>query len=133
MNQWPYPGDSPNARIRRVAHAYRATLEVYAPLACRDLDQRMIGMGQQWVVPSMITVDPDQWLTPAQAADLLCVEVDSLRQLRRRGLLTGRRNGKHWEYQAREIESAFARPRGRNRSVTDTIRNVGRSVPEETT
>lgn len=130
MNEWPYPGDSPNARIRRVAHAYRATLEMYAPLACRELDTRMRNMGQHWVVPHAITVEPDQWLTPAQAADLMCVEVDAIRQLRRRGVITGRRVDNRWQYQVREIENAFARPRSRNRTVTDTIANTGRSVPE---
>lgn len=130
---WPYPGDSPNARIRKVAHAYRATLEAYAPLACQQLDERMRNMGQHWVVPSVITVDPDEWLSPAQAADLLCVEVDAIRKMRRRGVLKGRKDGNRWEYQAREVESAFTRPRGRNRAGTDTIRDIGRSVPEETT
>lgn len=130
MTEWPYPGDSPNARARRVAHAYRATLETYAPLACQQLDNRMRDLGQHWVTPDHITIDPDQWLSPAQAADLMCVETDTIRQMRRRGILTGRKTGHHWQYQTREIEQAFAQPRERNRTVTDTMPTTGTTAPK---
>lgn len=121
MNQWPYPGDSPAARARRVAQAYRATLDVYAPRACADLDARMRNLGQQWVVPGVVTYDPDEWVDPAKAAELACVEVDAIRQMRRRGVIRGRQVGKRWEYRVGEIEKAFMRPRSRNATVTDTI------------
>lgn len=118
---WPYLGDSPNAIIRRVCHAYRATLQQCAPEECAELDRRMIGLGQKWVVPQLVTVDPDDWLTPAEAADYACIELDSIRQMRRRGRLTGRKVGKHWQYQAREIEAAFMGLRGRTGAKTDTM------------
>lgn len=128
-SKWPFPGDSPAARARRVAQAYRAMLDHHAPRACADLDRRMRNMGQHWVVPGVVTqYDPEQWLSPAEAAELACVEVDAIRQMRRRGIIAGRRNGRQWEYQVREIESAFTRVRGRKATVTDTITNSGTGV-----
>lgn len=127
---WPYPGDSPNARIRRVAHAYRAALERYAPRACAEIDALMRRLGQQWVVPGVLTHEPEEWVTPAEAADILCCDVDAIRQMRRRGVLKGRQVGKRWQYQVRELEKAYARPRGRNGTVTDTMPGSGTRAPE---
>lgn len=130
---WPYPGDSPAARARRVAHAYRAALSVEAPAACEKLDKRMRDLGQMWVVPDLITVDEDQWLTPAQAADLACVDTNTIRQMRRRGIVQGRRNPRGtWEYRAGDIIASFARPRGRSASVTVTLHASGTTVPTAT-
>lgn len=130
---WPYPGDGPAARARRVAHAYRAALETQAPDACRTLDEQMRRFGQQWVVPDVLIIDDeDEWLPPSRAADLACVEADAIRQMRRRGVLKGRRDpAGNWQYRAGDIVDVFLRPRGRTRGVTDTLHASGSSVPAD--
>ena len=103
MMTWPYPGDSPIARARRVAHAYRARLHTVAPDVCAQLDAAMSEWGQHWVVPRVVSYDPDTWLSPAQAADLGGVEVDTVRQWRLRGRLKGRYKQGKWQYRAGDI------------------------------
>lgn len=126
---WPFPGDSPVARARRVAHAYRASLEAVAPEVCADMDRMMRQFGQLWAVPGVLAYDdPDAWLTPADAAELVCVEVDTIRQMRRRGVLKGRYENGGWRYRAGDVLDCFARPRGRKTSVTDTLSTSGTSV-----
>lgn len=130
---WPYPGDSPVARTRRVAIAYRAALEQTAPLSCAALDKLIGGeFGQTWVLPGFAGYEPDEWLSPADAAALACVEVDTIRQMRRRGVIHGRQYQGRWQYRAKEIVDAFAQPRSRNRAVTDTLPTSGSSAPEGT-
>jgi hypothetical protein len=113
---WPYPGDSPTARARRVAHAYRHALEQAAPDHCANLDKTMYDYGQHWVVPRLVTVDPAAWLTAADAADLAAVNPATLRHLRHTGRLTGRRlSARRWEYLAGDILALSATPRKRTR------------------
>lgn len=126
---WPYPGDGPTARARRVAHAYRATLQNLVPKACQALDDRMRSMGQHWVVPHRVAIEPDEWVSAADAAQLACVKLDAIRQMRHRGRLTGRKLGGRWEYQVRDILNAFAKSRSRNRPVTDTLTTNGTRMP----
>jgi hypothetical protein len=104
MTGWPYPGDSPLARARRVAQAYRAALDTADPDTCRRLDGLARRWGETWAVPSVSVHDLDDWLTPAQAADLACVSTGHLRVWRHRGRLTGRqRLDGTWEYLARDV------------------------------
>jgi hypothetical protein len=110
---WPYPGDSPVARARRVAHAYRARLQTADPPACADLDATMRAWGQQWAVPRVLTVEPDAWVTASEAADLAAVSLGALRELRRRQRLTGRKVDGRWQYQVKEIVALGARKRAR--------------------
>lgn len=112
-SRWPYPGDSPIARARRVAHAYRARLHDINTQACDEMDKRMRDWGQDWVIPRVVAYDPGEWLTPAEAADLAAVDTDTLRQLRRRGRLSGRRNGRSWEYRAADVLALNTTPRRR--------------------
>lgn len=131
MSEWPYRGDSAIARARRVAHAYRAALVDNAPAAAEQLDARMRSFGQHWVVPVAFNLDPHQWISAAQAAELACVELDAIRQMRKRGVINGRRRDGRWEYTVREIENSFVRARGRNRDVTDTVPSSGSTMPAE--
>jgi hypothetical protein len=113
MGTWPYPGDRPAARARRVAQAYRAALLDHAPGKCAELDDLMRQWGQTWVVPRVVTYHPDDWLSVHQAADLAAVELATLRGLRMRGRLVGRPNGRTWEYQAKDILALNANKRRR--------------------
>lgn len=122
---WPIAGDSPTAILRRVAGAYRARLYEVDPKGCAAIDDSMIGWGQGWVVVRDLPFDMDDWLTARQAADLACVEVRRIGYMRRLGLLEGRAVGHRWQYLARDVIAAFARPRtqltmhGRGLSATE--------------
>lgn len=113
---WPYPGDSPVVRARRVAHAYRAKLADIDPQACAQLDATMRKFGQQWAVPRVLTYDPAAWLNPTEAADLAGVRPDTLRIWRLRGLLVGRKTeAGEWEYRASDIIALTTKPRTRKK------------------
>jgi hypothetical protein len=137
MTGWPYPGDSPLARARRLAQAYRAALADTDPGACDQLDERARTWGETWIVPAVITHDLDDWLTPTQAADLACVDPAHLRTWRHRGRLTGRqRPDGGWEYQARDILELLTnrrrRPRQLRSTTTAPVRPAHQPPPEET-
>jgi len=78
VNTWPYPGDAPLLRARRVAHAYRQKLAEVDPDACDELDGMMRLWGQHWVVPRAITHAPNDLLTPSEAAELANTSVKSI-------------------------------------------------------
>lgn len=111
---WPYPGDSPVAKARRVAHAYRARLEDAQPDWAAQLDQRFVSWGERWVVPHLALFDLDDWLTPAEAAELGGVDTATVRMWRARGRLTGCRNANgDWRYRARDVIALLSAPRTR--------------------
>jgi hypothetical protein len=126
VTAWPYAGDSPVARARRVAQAYRARLEILDLDGCHDLDRLFADLGETWVAPRVLTVQPTDWLTAAEAADLAGVGVATLRQWRRRGLLSGERDARgSWRYWAGEVLDLVSSPRTRTRRRVHT----GRSGP----
>lgn len=117
---WPFPGDAPLARARRVAHAYRSRLSELAPEACAELDARMRRWGQGWAVPRVVTYTPDSMLTAAEAADLAACDPATLRQYRARGLLAGHRRGNTYRYRAGDVIALFARKRQRRTKESNT-------------
>ena len=110
---WPYPGDSPVARARRVALAYRTVLLQVDEAACRALDERMFGWGQSWVAPQIAVVQPDDWLPSTLAADLAGVEAATVRRWRLRGRIEGRWRAGRWEYRAGDVIAVLAAIRRR--------------------
>lgn len=114
---WPYPGDSPLVRARRVALAYRQRLQQISPQACAELDERMDQLGQGWAIPRPVIADPNAWISSRDAADLAAVAVATLYDLRKSGRLTGRRTKSgRWEYQVREIMALATQPRTRKKT-----------------
>jgi|GEM_PF-4083834 len=67
---WPWPGDTPLDRARRVAQSYRLALRNVAENACEDLDAQIIDdWGQTWLRPTLVeTMDLDDWVTVDVAA-----------------------------------------------------------------
>lgn len=117
MSTWPYPGDGPLARARRVAHAYRAVLVGIDPDACAALDRNMRRWGQGWAIPRVVTYDPEAMLTPSEAADLLACDPATLRELRARGRLVGVKEGRTWRYRAADVIALTVNPRSRKRNT----------------
>lgn len=101
---WPWRGDSQAARLRRITHAYRARLARVAPDECAELDAIMRKLGQHWVIPRPVTIDPQAWVSAADAAELAAVDAATIHRLRGRGRIAGRRVGANrWEYRVADI------------------------------
>lgn len=73
VKPWPWPDDTPNKRLRRVALSYRALAERLAEQLgindCKELDAQFIEYGQRWVVPQVIPWTDGDLLTAEQVAD----------------------------------------------------------------
>jgi hypothetical protein len=114
--RWPFPGDAPLVRARRVALAYRTRLADLEPGVCAEMDERMTRWGETWVVPRLVTFDADDQLTPAQAAELACVRIGTLRVWRQRNVLKGRCVDGKWWYRAGDVQAMSAQGRRRGGS-----------------
>lgn len=84
-NPWPYDGDTPLQRARRIALAYREHLKTANPEVCRALDDMAAQFGETWVLEHLVTTPPDALLTTAESAELAGVDVETIRQWRKRG------------------------------------------------
>lgn len=87
-NPWPHEGDTPLQRARRIALAYRQHLKTANPDLCRAVDDMAAGFGEQWVLEQLVTVESDQLLTTAEAAELAGVDAETIRQWRKRGYIS---------------------------------------------
>ena len=83
---WPWPADTPTDRARRVARSYRDALYGLDPQLCGRMDAQCAHLGQGWIVPSVLTVQPDDLLTRWQAADYCSVRVNTITKWKARGL-----------------------------------------------
>jgi hypothetical protein len=120
----PFPGDSPVAIARRVANAYRSALRLNSRSYCDEIDQQMIGMGQRWVVPQLVTANNDDYVDAEQAADLAGVKMDTIRQWRARGRLHGELTANGWRYLVGDVRAVAEgvrtrRPRRPRNADTD--------------
>jgi hypothetical protein len=114
VTSWPYAGDSPVARARRIARAYRAQLEHLDPDGCIVLDRQFVGWGEKWMVSRPVTYALDDWLTPAEVADFCATSTSNLRRLRLAGRIKGVQDeAGQWRYQLREVLTVIAGPRTR--------------------
>ncbi len=73
-------------KARRVASSYRAVLEDVAPDACHQLDQQMIEMGIDWVVPQVVAWSDDDWMSAEQVAQYAGVSLATVYSWRHRGM-----------------------------------------------
>lgn len=85
QTDWPWPGDSPEDKAKRVALAYRQRLEACNPLAAAELDTYWQAHGAGWVTPAHTPLDLDEWLTPSEMADRLHIDPRRMRDWARRG------------------------------------------------
>lgn len=86
--RWPWPGDTPLDRARRIARSYRDALHVADHHTCAYLDQRARDLGQGWIVPKPLGWDRDDLLTQDEVADMCDVRLATVRQWRHRGMPT---------------------------------------------
>jgi hypothetical protein len=100
---WPFAGDLPLARARKIARAYRERLAEVDPELCASLDALCDDWGETWIAPRPLRYGLDDWLTPAEAADVSAVSVAAIRKARHDGRLAGRRTADGWRYQARDV------------------------------
>lgn len=114
---WPFPGDSPVVKARRVALAYRARLAEVDPEGCAVIDKRVERWGQGWAVVRLQTFELDQWISVKDAAELASVQVRQIAAWRRMGRLRGRRAGNTWEYLVRDVLSLSTTPRSRRKKA----------------
>lgn len=110
---WPFPGDSPVVRARRIALAYRVRLAEVDPEGCERLDQQVRRWGQNWAVTQLHHFDLDDWLSVREAADLASVQTRQIAAWRRNGRLRGRLSGDRWQYRARDVMALATNPRYR--------------------
>jgi YD repeat-containing protein len=102
---YPYPGDAPLVKARRIARAYREAGLTDDPKAeVARLDALCVQWGQTWIAPAVVVHDLDDMLTPAEAADVAAVGIAGIRQLRLRGRLAGEKNRDgQWRYRYRDV------------------------------
>lgn len=111
---YPYPGDSPIARARRLLLAYRQRLLEVSPHDAAELDELAVRWGETWVIPRAMPWAPGDWLDAAAAADMAGLTPAAIGRLRRRGRLVGRlaaptgRSGRPgYEYAYEEVVALF--------------------------
>jgi hypothetical protein len=140
-NEWPFKGDSPAVRARKVAWAYRAAAEqMQARLAeldpehadkdaVADLDQRFRQWGERWPAP-VRHYEMDEWVTAKEAADIAGIAPGTIGSLRVRGRIDARLvDGKTFLYRVRDVHELAGKVRGRRGNATDRVRVRGRFAP----
>lgn len=82
---FPHLGDTALQRARGIAVAYRTHLHTANPTVCDALDDAARAAGEGWVIPRTVTVNLDDLIGTAAAAELAGVEQGTIRQWRKRG------------------------------------------------
>jgi hypothetical protein len=90
--QWPWCGDTREDRARRVALSYRRLMEMALAgqiddpaAAFEQLDSKWLELGQHWLKPGQTPLDLDEWMTPADMAELFSIDPHDLRNWAARG------------------------------------------------
>ncbi len=120
-SEYPYPGEAPVVRARRIANAYRARLMLVDPEGMAELDALCERWGETWAMPRLCRWDEDDWLSVADAAEFICVQPDSIHKMRLRGRLTGKYEGGRWLYRAGDLVGVISATRHRQRLPTSTV------------
>ncbi len=114
--EWPFPGDSPVARARKMALAFRAALEEVKPELVEDLDDRFLQWGERWHTSRPAPYEPDEWIPTKEAADLINLSVGALSSLRVSGRIKGRLRrprGRGFEFKVADVLELSTKLRGR--------------------
>jgi len=127
-SRWPFPGDSPAVRARKVAWAYRAALTELGHIEIvAELDARFISWDEEWVCP-VRTYDDEDWVTAREAGGIAGVAEGTISIARVRGRIKARRDGRRFLYRVADVRQlSFAR-RERRANTTVRVNDNGRSV-----
>lgn len=130
MSAWPWPGDSPVARARRIALAYRAALHDHAPGLAADLDTRFTRWGESWVAPRHVPPG-DELVSAEDAGTLIGISSGAIGKLRRDGRIQGVKTGRKYEYAVADVYRLSSEARRRGPHTTDTVQDNGRAVSND--
>ena len=114
--RWPFPGDSPAARARKIALAYRAALEAIDPKTAGELDERFRSWGERWPAP-VRSYNDDEWVTADEAGDLIGISGGTISSLRVRGRIDGKFDGKRYLFLVIYVYKLSGDVRGRRSPV----------------
>jgi hypothetical protein len=139
--QWPFPGDSPLIRARKCLWAYRAVVIELKPELAADLDDRLARMwGERWITGT-VAYSPEDWVTSAEAGEILGMSPAAVGQLRIKGRIKGvLEDGKRFKYKVSDVYalSENRRRRGWNfrqdsqqANAADTVSANGPGAPIE--
>ena len=139
MTDWPFKGDSPIARARKMALAYRAALEEAAPEWMAKLDEKFLSWGERWHMPTPVTYGDDDWLPTKEAAAILQISPTRLSRLRVIGRIEGKLHkdgsAKGFSYRVGDLHKLSAETRKRGElqppTSTDRVPANGRTVPND--
>lgn len=131
-DEWPYPGDSPVARARRMALAYRAIAESVASSKTKDLDQRFRSWGETWVGEEPVELTDDDYVNAKVGAALIGITSHALSKLRQRTRIDGKWNGARigFTYRVGDIYKLSTELRGRGWGRTVKVSDNGRGDSE---
>ena len=90
---WPWPGDTPCERARRVANSLLALLPE-PDRAAAILQARAVG--ETWLGPDLLRWDVNDLVTTNQAAEILHVNPSTIRKWHSRGWLPHHRRKGHY-------------------------------------
>lgn len=77
MSKWPWPGDNATERARRIANSLLALLPAEEQ---PEWIARAHELGETWFGEGLVIYTPDQAINTAQAAQLIGVSQDVIRQ-----------------------------------------------------
>lgn len=157
---WPYPGDAPIVRARKVALSYRTQALEYERIIARyqeltkdvdadklpepaqigvaDLDSKFIEWGERWHAEIDITYGPEDEVKAKIAGPLIGISGRSIGAMRARGRIKGRWNkpkgdNGHYLYKVADVWELSTKLRGRSwraSGSTDTVSTDGGSDSE---
>lgn len=132
--QWPFPGDSPVVKARKMALAYRAALQEMDPALVKEMDQRFADWGQRWHATEHVAYGPEDWVPTDIAASMVDLSTGTLSILRTRGRIKGRlrqKGERGFEYKVKDVlalSTEIRRRNWRNGNSTDKVPANGSSV-----
>lgn len=145
---WPWHGDGPAARARKVALAYRAlALELLAaaekagadvdPDVVRESDRRYMKWGEGWLDTGPVTYDGDDMVNSRVAGSLIGLSSGTISRYRVEGRIVGVLDDANhcFRYRVADVYKLKSeiRPRGhnlRNAQATSNVSANGTGAPQ---
>jgi hypothetical protein len=132
VKQWPWPGDDPVVRARKCTWAYRQALLELKPEAAAELDDRLARQwGERWIAGHVVC-GPDDWVTAAEAGQILGISAGRVSRLRALGRIKGvLEDGKRFKYKVSDLHELAGSVRSKKGGSPDTVNVSGPGAPTE--